>query len=253
FCRCSGARPSPRCRSDASLLGEALEQGARSLLLRLLARAARALRAHGELLDHAFHFEGLAVCRALHGGHAVKGQRAVRRLQHLLQLGFRVLGGTLRVEALRPRAESREHRSACGVIAGVDEYGAEHGFERVGEDGRTRLGGGGELAFAEANERREPQLARQLRERLLAHQARAKSRELALREPRKALVELGRHGAAEHAVAEELESFVVLRAVAAVGQRLLEKLAPREAVAEPLLERFGEGRRAGTDLLASGG
>ena len=60
----------------------------------------------------------------------------------------------------------------------------------------------------------------------------ARRRVSCLRADREARVELVGDGAAEHAVAEELQPLVVLRAVAAVRQRLLEQRASAEAVAE---------------------
>jgi hypothetical protein len=59
-------------------------------------------------------------------------------------------------------------------------------------------------------------------------------RQLAFGELREALVELVRNGAAEHAIAQEFESFVVCRAVAAVRQRLLGEARVGEGVTEQL-------------------
>jgi hypothetical protein len=51
---------------------------------------------------------------------------------------------------------------------------------------------------------------------------------------REAGVQLVGHRAAEHAVAEEFQPFVVVRALAAVRQRPLEQAGVRERVAEKL-------------------
>ena len=164
----------------------------------------------------------------------------MRCLQDFLQLGLRVLAGPVGIETVDALAEGGEHGFARGVVAAVEEYRAEERFQRVGEDRGARLGVRGELAFAELQLIGHAELAGHLRERLFAHEARAQARELALGKLRKARVELGCDGAAEYAVAEEFQPFVVLRAVTAVGQRLLEEPRARETVAEPFLEGRGD-------------
>src|SRR6185436_15951184 len=116
---------------------------------------------------------------AFDGNDAIERQRTMRRLQHFLQLRFRILAGLLGVQAIETLAEGREHRPAGRVVAAVEEYGAEERLERVGEDRGPRLGARGELTFAELEERCEAKLSRDLGERLLPHQARPQARELA--------------------------------------------------------------------------
>jgi hypothetical protein len=83
---------------------------------------------------------------------------------------------------------------------------------------------------------READLARHAGQRLLAHQAGAQLGELAFGKLRKAGVEHVGHRAAEHAVAEKLEPLVVLGAVAAMRQRLLEEARIGERVTQQLYE-----------------
>jgi hypothetical protein len=71
-------------------------------------------------------------------------------------------------------------------------------------------------------------------QRFLAYEACAQLGQLAFGELREALVELVRDRAAQHAVAEEFEPFVVCRAVAAMRQRLLGEARIGEGVAEQL-------------------
>jgi hypothetical protein len=73
---------------------------------------------------------------------------------------------------------------------------------------------------------------RHRRERLLAHQARAQLGQLAFGELREARVELVGDRAAEDAVTEEFEPLVVVRAVAAMRQRLLEEPCVCELVSQ---------------------
>jgi hypothetical protein len=75
-----------------------------------------------------------------------------------------------------------------------------------------------------------------LGQRFLAHQPGAQAGELAFRHLRKARVQLVGHGAAQHAVAEELQALVVVRAVAAMRERLLGQRRCAEAVPEPGFE-----------------
>ena len=69
-------------------------------------------------------------------------------------------------------------------------------------------------------------------QRLLAHQARAQLGQLAFGELREARVELVGDRAAEHAVAEEFEPLVVVRAVAPMGERPLEEACVGEPVSQ---------------------
>jgi hypothetical protein len=77
-------------------------------------------------------------------------------------------------------------------------------------------------------------LARHAGQRFFPHQAGAQLGQLAFLQLREARVELVGDRAAEHAVAEEFEPLVVLRAVAAVGQRPLEETGIGELVAQQL-------------------
>src|SRR5207253_10405091 len=189
----------------------------------------------------------LAVRRTSYRDEPVLRQRTVGGLQQLLQLGLGVLRRPLGIELREPLVEDAQHGGARRRVATVEEYRAEERLQRVGEDRGARLRGRHQLAFAQAQQRRQAELARQLGERLGAHQARAQPRELSLGQRGVAAVELLGDGAAEHAVAQEFEPFVVQRAVAAVRQRLLEQLGFREAVAERALQVRGP--RA--DLLPS--
>ena len=72
-------------------------------------------------------------------------------------------------------------------------------------------------------------------ERCFTHQARAQTRQLAFARVRKPQEQFFCNGAIEHPVAEEFESLVVRRAVAAMGQRLLQQRGVGEVVADALL------------------
>ena len=163
---------------------------------------------------------------AVGGGHPVLGQWLAARVHELLEPRLRIFLHPARVESIQERAEGAHYRGLGRGVAAIEEYGADHGFDGVREHGIGHRGG--------ARAYREVKGPRYLHQRLLAHQARAELGQLAFGELRETPVELIRDGAAEHAVAEEFQPFVVRRAVAAMRQRLLGEARIGEGVAEQL-------------------
>ena len=135
---------------------------------------------------------------------------------------------------------------ARGAVAAVEEYRAVDRLQRIGEDRRAFRAFVARGALVQAQERARCRARAPMRgQRFLADQAGAHPRQLALGQLRMALEQQLGHGAAEHAVAEELEPLVVRRAEAAVRERLREQRGILEAVADaPLEYRMAGHRRA---------
>src|SRR5829696_3971596 len=209
-------------------------------LLRLLLRAALAVTP-ARRADEDRGEEPLLVVRTLlpDGVHR----------RHVEQPGGELLEGGLVVEhgqALHHVVEAVPEQAgddgAGGERAAVDVDGADHGFERVGQDRRLAAPPGGGLALAEEDGVAQLHHVGQLGEGGGVHHGLADVGELALGQIGVALVgEVGHHPA-EDGVAEEFQTLVrgvagELGAPRAVGECLSEQRRVLELVAEPARQR----------------
>ena len=192
-----------------------------------LARGAARPRCAGRARDAAFDLERAA--RAPRRCVATTRTPAALppRLQQLLQPRLGVLAERARVDGRRA-AGRRPARTARArrLVAAVEEHRAEHRLERVGEDRRRRCRRSPSRSCARAG----PSSLRRPRPACPRAPGSRAAGQLAFGQLRKALVELVGDRAVEHAVAEELEPLVVVRAVAAMGQRLREQARVGEPV-----------------------
>lgn len=164
--------------------------------------------------------------RPVGGDDPVFRQRLAAGVHEFLETGLRVLLDPTGVDRVQQRAEGPHHCALGGGVAPVEEDGADYGLDGIGEH-RVRH-------RRDADAYGQAQGLRHLDERFLAHERGAQLGELAFGELREALVQLVRDGAAEHAVTQEFQPFVVCRAVAAMRQRLLGEARIGEGVTEQL-------------------
>jgi hypothetical protein len=126
---------------------------------------------------------------------------------------------------------------ARGGEAAVEVDRAEHGLERIGQDGGVAEAAGAHRAGSQHQDVAEPERFGQARQAVFAHQARAQLREVAFAGPRAGAVQGLAGDEVDQGVAEELQSFVVGGARrGTVRQRLRQQLRVAERVAEPALE-----------------
>ena len=205
------------------LFGGQLERFACGLLLRCAAAGASAGHPDIEFGNYAFHLEFLVMRSAVGGDDVVSGQCNLAALQILLQQGFGVLAKRLRIHRLHDRVIQLGDRGARGLKSAIQKNGTEQGFQRVGQNRGTAESAAFELAFAQFQEARQINPLRYFIQRLLFDQVGTQARQIAFVQFGIALIQQMRHGAIEHTVAEKLQAFVMRRAVAAVGQRLMQE------------------------------
>src|SRR5690606_8604379 len=102
------------------------------------------------------------------------------------------------------------HDVARLVVARLQEDGAEHGLDGVGEDGRLEASAAAGLALGQHEEIAEAQRPADLGTRLTTHETVQVAGQLAFGGGRIGLLEKLDDGEAQHAVADELKALVVL-------------------------------------------
>src|SRR5690606_10275141 len=105
-----------------------------------------------------------------------------------------------------------------------------------------------ELAFAEQQIVAELEAVRHAMQRVLAHEIGAQARQVAFTQAREAGEKLGGDHAVQHAVAEELQPFVVRNAVAPMRDRLLQQTAGVELVPQGAFEQVQLGLHYSAEL-----
>src|ERR1051325_1075078 len=212
------------------------------LLLRLLLR--RPLPAPGQAPDLHLHDEALVVIGADLADHRVLRQRQPLSLRQLLQRGLVVVEEeVVGVDALDVVAEGALDQRARRLDAGVEVDRRDDGLEQVRQERVLLPPARLLLADAEVDHVAHAVFARLRSEARRAHQVRLDLRERPFVELREALEEQIADDEAEHGVAEKLEGLVVADVILLglvrerlVRERAREDLAPREAVADTLLE-----------------
>ncbi len=141
--------------------------------------------------------------------------------------------------------EHRPEMRAHGVETAVEVQGAAQRLEGICEDRLPAEPASLELPGAQQQQFAELHGLRDLGQRLLAHQARAQARQIALAGAGKFTVQPLREQQVEHGIAEELEAFIVGTFGAAMRERDDEQRGVARFVAQPPGEhlRLG-GRRA---------
>src|SRR6185436_1843521 len=216
----------------------------RRLCRHLLGAAAAAALAFG--LDagvghNARHPEDLHVRLAAGALDGVHGQRMPIRLQEFLQARLGVFERGRFRQCRDARLEQRFDALADRFHAAVEIQRAANRLEGIGQDGRSAETAG--FLFAGSEEQQVAELHRQrdLRQRLLAHQARAQSRQVAFAGAGKFAVQPLREQQVQHRVAEEFETFVVRP----VGTAMRERYDEQRTVARLVAQAGGEHVRLG--------
>ena len=140
------------------------------------------------------------------------------------------------VGGLDDLAEQALHQGPRGGEAAVLEGRADQRLERVGEDRGAQRAAAAGLALAQAQQLGQAELQGGAVQAVLAHQVGADPGQVALVGIAEAVEQQAGDGQAEHGVAEELETLVVVGAEAAVGQGPLQEAGVGEAVADALLQ-----------------
>ena len=152
----------------------------------------------------------------------------------------RVFGSLPSVAGLRARKVRRVDATDHGerrVEAAIEKDGAEHRFERIGDDRRAVSATALLLAFAEAQRGAQIERPREPRERVALDEMGADPRQVAFGYLREAVIEKESDHAVQHRVADEFEPLVVNGAVAAVRQRLVQQIAIAKRVTQPCGKR----------------
>jgi len=115
-------------------------------------------------------------------------------------------------------------------------HGADHRFQRIGENGFQPVTAAAPDAAAEAEVISELEPLGELRQSFLAHQAGAQQRQFVFAHARLRSEQLVRHHVAEHGITQELQALVVNPARALVGKRLIQQCPVDETVPESPFE-----------------
>ena len=180
-----------------------------------------------ERVGAAVHDGRVLALPAAAGAHAVVvGRDAVALLDDLLQPSLVVLV----LDRLRQRPEAVQVVVVGRVVPGVEEDGAQHRLEGVGEQRLQAAAAALGDALAQVQEVPEPELLAQGRQGVGVDHGGAQLRHLALAGARPQLEQVLRRDELEHRVAEVLEPLVVARrhvrtlvGERAVGQRLAQQ------------------------------
>src|SRR5690242_20069055 len=203
------------------------------LLRGALIGALTALGCHA--VDLHFGSEARRMVWPLAGDLEITRERQAPSLRPFLQHGFRV--GRSRLELAQMRFPEAAHYNAGGIEAGIGEDRPEHGLAGIGEDRLLAAPTAQSLAAAHQDEIAKPPGLGYLGAGFGADQMIEPAGKLALVCVRKLVGEKLGNGEAEHAVAEELEAFIVLvrlaaRARAGVGERELQQRGIGKFVSE---------------------
>ncbi|CAB5028423.1 unannotated protein [freshwater metagenome] len=164
--------------------------------------------------------------------------------RELLQTGLVVVTAGTRRGLVDVFAQEADDQRSGGLPPGVEVHGAEHRFDRVGEDGLFQAAAGEQLTPAEAKVGAEAQVLGNQRQRGLRDDRCSDLSEVPLGgfgEPADHVIG---DGQAEHRVAQELEPFVrfvtgVLGTPGTVREREGQQRRVGEAVPEARREGFG--------------
>ena len=140
--------------------------------------------------------------------------------------------------------EQPSHQGLRHPIAGIKVDRAEHGFQRVGQDGRAPLPAGAHFALAQAQRLGQPQTQRQAMKRVLLDEIGSHPGQVTFRQRAQAFVEQVGNGQVKHRIAQELQPLVVIGRETAMGERLDKQLRIGKLVLQPLLQCQQDRRQA---------
>src|SRR5437660_3983555 len=227
--RCAVAVRSAMCRAG----NDARERSCGGILLGSAPARSAAACCHRQRRDSTVDFELLRVRLACRRDDSIFGHRVTARLQPFLQARLRILAERCRVGSMEQISVNAVNRCACSQKSPVEKHCAQHRFERIGDDRRSIGAAALQLAVAEPNVRTEPYLPCELRERIAVHEIRARARKITFLRRRKSLEQGQGDDAIQHRIADELESFVVGYAEAAVCEGLAQEAGLAKIVTEP--------------------
>ena len=169
---------------------------------------------------------------AFHGHDGIFRNRQATGLQKLLQASLRVLAGVPWIDRGELALEHSLNRDTRGFESRIEPYRSEHRFQRVGENRRPARAAASGLAFAQPYRCAKIVGERESVQGVPVDKIGAKARKLAFGQLRKSLIQ--RHGnhAIEDAVPDELEALVLIRAEAAMRQRLAQQFRTTKSVTE---------------------
>jgi len=222
-----------------------VQRGLRGHLFGAAAARPLAFGVDARMRHGAGHQEGLGVWLAAGALDRVHRQRVPTGLQMFLQARLGILQRGRLWQGCDTWLEHRPEMRAHGVETAVEVQGAAQGLEGIREDRLAAEPAGLELTRAQQQKFAELHGLRDLGQRLLAHQARAQTRQVAFAGAGKFAVQPLREQQVEHGIAEELETLVVRAFGAAMRERDDEQRGIARFVAQPPGEqlRLG-GRRA---------
>ena len=187
---------------------------------------------------------------------AIFGQGQAAGLQGFLKQGFRVFALVAQVDVGNAPGKQAAHGLLGGGEIGIEADGGQQGFHGVGQDGGAVEAAAFEFAHAQIQRVAHAHAAGDFGKHVLVDQIGAQAGEFAFAIAGEGVEQHFGHAVIEDGVADKLEAFVVLGAVAAVGERLLEEAGILKAVAEVALQLFagpGAARIGLRELAGFGG
>src|SRR5690606_26735728 len=166
------------------------------------------------------------------------GQRQFARLEIFLEAGLGVLAVGLRPLECELWNEPAAHMRNAQFETTVEIQRTYQCFERIGKNGVAIGAAGFEFAESEAQVLTELQVARQLRQRSLLHEAGTKSTEFAFAGFGIGFEQQLGNDHAENSITQKFHALVVVLARAAMAQSALQKCRVSEFVCQLALERF---------------
>ena len=133
------------------------------------------------------------------------------------------------------------HDTQRRFVAALEVDGPEHGFQRIGEDGRALGAAAARFTFGQAQHLGQAERERGTVQAVFAHEVGAHAREVTFVAVAEAVIEQARDGEVQHRIAEKLEPLVVRGAEAAVRERALQQRLAVEDVAKPPLQGLQRG------------
>jgi len=195
----------------------------------------------------ALHTKALLVRLAALQQDAVARQGVAPGLQSLLQAGLGVFGVFGGVDGGHALAVKPAYDLLGSHEVGVETDGSKRCLQRVSQNGWPVVTAAFQLALAQVQVIAQFQLVRQFGQGVLVNQVGSQARQLAFAELGKTVEQHARNRVVEDAVANELETFIIGGAKAAMRQCLAQQFW----LSKKIIQRLGQAPEAGV-LIAHG-
>ena len=166
---------------------------------------------------------------------AVFGQGKAAGLEGFLQGGFVVFSLRFEIGAFDAFGKQVPHHFLRLGEIRIKANGGKHRFHSIGKDGGSSESAAFQLARAQIKPVADIHFQSDFRQHAFIDQARAQTRQLAFGQLGERVKQHFGDGVVQNRIADKLETFVVFRMVAAVGQRLLQKRGIFEMVTQFIL------------------